>query len=194
VLPLLATSRPLLHRAILPTPCAPCLQAVHGNTWTCLTSQYGAAYVTTPHFVLQAGYDAILGMYDAQLSCDPVFSPQCTNADKQWWQVYHNTTLGNLAGAMASDTNGIFVDACCPHCQSVSNGHAETYGSANARSRRTHTPPRRVAASPLLAPRCALTLSPLHCPCWHRVACSRWPLYPPRPATSAHRRPGHAGG
>ena len=43
------------------------------------------------------------------------------------WERYRNTTLANLAAAIASPRDGVFVDACAPHCQSLANGHGETW-------------------------------------------------------------------
>ena len=105
-------------------------QAVHGSAddaWMCLTPQYVYPYIQTPVFVLAAGYDEGLAGGDIGVKCKPAFSPSCTPVDKAYWEYYRANTSAHLQAAFDSTRDGLFLDACCPHCQSLTNGHANTW-------------------------------------------------------------------
>ena len=104
-------------------------QAVHtgDDAWMCLAPDSNYPYITTPTFILAAEYDEGLAGGDIGVKCHPVFSPSCSALDKVTWERYRNATIVSLAPALVSSIHGLFLDACAPHCQSLSNGHSETW-------------------------------------------------------------------
>ena len=61
------------------------------------------------------------------MGCHPYWNPKCSPTDKHWWDLYRNDTIANLQPVVDSDRDGIFLDACCQHCQSNDNGHPRTW-------------------------------------------------------------------
>ncbi|XP_065888663.1 uncharacterized protein [Dysidea avara] len=93
-----------------------CITANPTEEWKCFMAQYTYPHIKTPIFLLNARYDTyqignILG-----LNCYP---PNCTADQMKEFENYGNEFLNAAAPAISSTSNGVYIDSCQIHCQSL---------------------------------------------------------------------------
>ncbi|KAK1304339.1 hypothetical protein QJS10_CPB11g00031 [Acorus calamus] len=98
------------------------------NPSMCFFPQYSAPQIKTPIFILNAAYDSwqinnILAPVDADLhntwyECKANIE-HCSPNEMQTMQDFRNEFLKAIAGVQSSMENGLFINSCYSHCQSL---------------------------------------------------------------------------
>jgi len=97
-----------------------CIAANKANnmTWKCIFAEYTYPHIQTPIFMVNSKYDSwqIPNIY--ALPCYANLK-DCNATELSQLLAYGQTFLGTLAGIEASTKDGLWVDACYTHCQTV---------------------------------------------------------------------------
>lgn len=103
-----------------------CLRA-HGriDAWKCLMAQYALPYIKTPFFLMNSAVDLWQIEHILGLHCMPA---HCSQGDFEHIERYREVFLAALAPVTASAANGIYINSCYMHGQSVyyCNGHPQS--------------------------------------------------------------------
>jgi len=99
-----------------------CVDANTQNPWKCLLAQHTYSFIKTPLFLLQAKYDSWQIQNILQLGClGWVEVPRCTGAELDAFMEFGTAFLTTINPAITSPKDGIWLNACTQHCQSVNN-------------------------------------------------------------------------
>jgi len=107
-----------------------CVAANSANPWKCLFAVQTYPFINTPLFLVQAKYDSWQIQNILQLQClqwDDV--PKCNPAELKAFMDYGASMLSALTPAINSPKDGVWLNACTQHCQTLNNGGALAWTS-----------------------------------------------------------------
>ncbi|XP_065887895.1 uncharacterized protein [Dysidea avara] len=93
-----------------------CIAANPTEEWKCFMAQYTYPHITTPIFLLNSRYDTYQINFILQLHCH---APNCSTDQMKEFMKYGNEFLVAAAPAITSKSNGVYIDSCQIHCQSL---------------------------------------------------------------------------
>ncbi|XP_065887728.1 uncharacterized protein [Dysidea avara] len=94
-----------------------CIAANPTEEWKCFMAQYTYPHIKTPIFLLNARYDTWQLANILQLTCH---APNCSDDQMKEFNNFGNEFLNAAAPAISSTSNGVYIDSCQIHCQSLS--------------------------------------------------------------------------
>jgi len=88
------------------------------DTWRCIFAEYTYPHIKTPIFMLNSKYDSwqIPNIYGLPCAAD---LSKCNTTEMNDFLQYGNTFLSTITPLEKNPEDGLFVDACYTHCQSI---------------------------------------------------------------------------
>jgi len=102
-----------------------CIDDNQGQEWKCIFAPYTYPYIQTPLFVVQAKYDSWQLSVELDIGCLAWDNPppgHCNSTQIQQFMLWGDLQLKSVMGVINSSKDGIFMDACFQHCQTLFGG------------------------------------------------------------------------